>query len=91
MPIINEFPSTGVGWMPEMFCPEGPMMQAGGLPAVVNMGGNAVTGFAIRYTTIDELARQSGVLNEMPLAGFPFPQGFGGAWGGSRTNMRMNP
>jgi len=91
MPIINEYPSVGESFMPGMYCPEDLMMQSGALPAVENMGGNAVTGYAIRYTTIDELTSQSGMLNEMLLAGLLSNQGFGGARGCSRVNMRMNP
>jgi len=92
MPIINEYHSTnaGQGFGPEMLYPEGCMMQTGAMPAVVNMGGDAVTGYAIRYATIDELNTQSDMFNEMGMNLFLY-QGMGGARGCSRANMRMNP
>lgn len=79
MPIINEYPSMdmGQGVMPEMMFPESPMLQANAMPAVRNMGGNAVTGYAIRYTSIGELEAQYYMHDEMETADLLLQQRFG--------------
>ncbi|MCL2810530.1 MAG: hypothetical protein FWD25_01390 [Clostridia bacterium] len=93
MPIINEYRNTNVGqeYMNEMVCPQGSMAQAYHQPAIVNMGGNAVTGYSIRYTSIDEVNAQSGMPAEMAMAQEFFRQGPGGAPGSSWANPQMYP
>jgi len=77
--------------MNEMVCPEGSMAQAYPPPAIVNMGGNAVTGYSIRYTSIDELNAQSGMPVEMAMAQQFFRQGSGSASGCACANSYMHP
>lgn len=81
MPIINEVFRANIG--PDVFasrlhngCGLGPNR----VPAVVNVGGNAVSGFSVRFTTIDEVAAQEtgmGAVAMEPLLGF---DGFPGAY-----------
>ena len=93
MPIINEYPSATAGqaFAPEMDCPEGRMPLPDSVPAVVNMGGNAVTGYAIRYTSIGELTAQSETRNEMEGADLLLRQRFGVVPNCSQMTSRMHP
>ena len=70
MPIINEYHSTNLGeaFVPEAAFAENRLMQTSAVPAVVNTGGNAVSGFSIRYTTIDELAAHDAMREPMDPA-----------------------
>jgi len=95
MPIMNPYRNTNAGqnWMPEMTCGQGPMAQASPAAAIVNRGGNAVTGYSVRYTNIGELTAQAlGFMpNEMETAYPFFGQAQGNPRGCSRANPLMNP
>ena len=94
MPIMNQYRNTNAGqnFMPEMACAPNPMAQASQSSAIVNMGGNAVTGYSVRYTSIGELnAQAQGFMPaEMGMAQPFSPHAQGSAQGCSRANPFMS-